>query len=230
MADPVKRRYDATRRQEQARATRRAVLEAAHDLFVERGYARTTIADVAGAAGVSVETVYAAFKNKPTLLHRVWDVTVGGEDEEVVFHERPEIRAIRAEPDLEKRLRMHARMATATARRVGPFMRALEAAAGADEAAAAMLAEVERQRYEGIGVMAREAAATGQLAVSEELCRDLVWATTDAVLWHRLVEQRGWTDEQFAEHLGQTWVAWLVRPGRAPAGRRGSSGSSPRGR
>jgi AcrR family transcriptional regulator len=228
--EAVKRRYDASRRQEQARATRRAVLQAAHDLFVSQGYGRTTMADVAASAGVSVETVYAAFRNKATLLHRVWDVTVGGDDEEVAFHERPEVLAIRAEPDLEKRLRAHARFATATARRTGPFLRALEAAAGADDAAAAMLQEIDRQRYEGIGHMAREAAATGQLAVDETICHDLVWATTDATLWHRLVEQRGWSDEQFAEHLGDTWVGWLVRPGRGRAGRPGSRGSSRPGR
>lgn len=210
MTEAVKRRYDGTRRQAQARETRRAVLRAAHDLFVQQGYARTTVAEVAAWAGVSAETVYGAFKNKPTLLHRVWDVTIGGDDEEVVYHERPEVQALMAEPDLAARLRMHARLATATARRTGPLLRAIEGAAGADEAAAAMLEEVHRQRYEGIGVMASQAAATGQLKVTEQQCRDLVWATTDAVLWHRLVEQRGWTDEQFAEHLGQTWVGWLV--------------------
>ena len=211
MAEPVKRRYDGSRRQAQARETRRAVLRAAHDLFVTQGYARTTVAEVAAAAGVSPETVYGGFRNKATLLHRVWDVTIGGDDEEVVYHERPEVRALMAEPDLATRLRMHARLATATARRTGPLLRAMEAAAGADPSAADMLAEVARQRDEGIGVMAAQAAATGQLKVSEQECRDLVWATTDSVLWHRLVEQRGWTDERFAQHLGETWVAWLVR-------------------
>lgn len=220
MAEDVKRRYDGSRRQEQARATRRAVLRAAHDLFVRQGYARTTVAEVAAAAGVSSETVYAAFRSKAGLLRRVWDVTIGGDDQDVAYHERPEVAALRAEPDLEKRLRMQARTATATARRTGPFLRALEAAAGADASAAALLEDVHRQRYEGIGIMAREAAATGQLAVDEQVCRDLVWATTDAVLWHRLVEQRGWDDEQFAAHLADTWVSWLVAP-RRRAGRRG---------
>jgi AcrR family transcriptional regulator len=215
MVEAVKRRYDGTRRQAQARETRRAVLRAAHDLFVQQGYARTTVAEIATAAGVSVETVYGAFRNKPTLLHRVWDVTIGGDDADVVYHERPEIQALAAEPDLAARLRLQARIATATARRTGPLLRAIEAAAGADETAAEMLAEVDRQRYEGIGVMAASAAATGQLAVSEQECRDLVWATTDAMLWHRLVEQRGWSDERFAAHLGETWVCWLVRPARA---------------
>src|SRR5664279_5728783 len=113
MTERVKRNYDSSRRQEQARETRARILRAAHELFVTQGYGRTTIADIARAADVSVESVYGSFKNKVTVLHRVWDVTIGGDDEEVVFHERPEIRAIRAEPDLARRLALHARMSTA---------------------------------------------------------------------------------------------------------------------
>lgn len=212
MSETVKRNYDSSRRKEQANQTRRAILRAAHDLFVRQGYGRTTIADIAAAAGVSAETIYAAFKNKPTLLHRVWDVTIGGDDEDVAFHERPEVQAIRAEPDLGKRLMLHARFATATARRITPFLLAVEAAAAVDEKAAAMLAEMGRQRFAGMGVMAAEAAATGQLAVTEQECREVVWSMTDGVLWHRLVVERGWSDERFADWLGRTWVAMLVRP------------------
>jgi AcrR family transcriptional regulator len=212
LSETVKRNYDSSRRKEQANQTRRAILRAAHDLFVRQGYGRTTIADIAAAAGVSAETIYAAFKNKPTLLHRVWDVTIGGDDEDVAFHERPEVQAIRAEPDLGKRLMLHARFATATARRITPFLLAVEAAAAVDEKAAAMLAEMGRQRFAGMGVMAAEAAATGQLAVTEQECREVVWSMTDGVLWHRLVVERGWSDERFADWLGRTWVAMLVRP------------------
>jgi AcrR family transcriptional regulator len=211
VTDPVKRSYDSSRRQEQARQTGLAVLRAAHDLFVEKGYGRTTIADIARTAGVSAETIYATFKNKATLLHRVWDVTIGGDDEEVVFHERPEIKAMRAEPDLAKRLVMHARMTTRTARRIAPFLLALRGAAATEAAAADMLAEVDRQRLVGMGVMAHEAAATGQLAVTEEQCRDLIWSMSDGILWHRLVAERGWTDDQYADWLGRMWVAALVR-------------------
>lgn len=211
MSDVVKRPYDSSRRKEQARQTRREIVQAAHDLFVARGYGRTTIADIAQAAGVSQETIYATFKNKATLLHRVWDMTIGGDDEDVVFHERPEIKAIRAEPDLAKRFMLHARMSTATARRMTPFVLAVRGAASSEPAAAEMLAEMNRQRYAGLGVMAQEAAATGQLSVSEQECHDLVWATTDGTLWHNLVVERGWTDEQYAEWLGNTWVTALVR-------------------
>src|SRR5947209_2923681 len=112
MSDAVKgrRTYDSTRWRQHARQTQLDVLHTAHHLFVARGYGRTTMADIAEAAGVSVDTVYGAFGTKVALLHRVWDITIGGDDEDVVFHERPEIRALRAEPHLATRLRGHAAM------------------------------------------------------------------------------------------------------------------------
>jgi AcrR family transcriptional regulator len=205
------RAYDSSRRQEQARETQRRILTAAHDLFVGKGYGRTTIAEVARTAGVSAETVYGAFGNKPTLLHRVWDVTIGGDDEEVVYHERPEIRALMQEKSLAARLTQQAKLLTATSRRIVPFMLAVQGAAASDPAAAEMLAEIARQRLAGISVMAKQAAQTGQLAVTEAECRDFVWSTTDGTLWQRLVNERGWTDEQFEQWLGKMWVAMLVR-------------------
>jgi len=211
MSKSVKKRdYDSTRRQAQARETRLVVLRHAHDLFLVQGYGKTTIVEIARAAGVSAETVYGAFGSKSALLHRVWDITIGGDDQDIAFHERPEVRALRAEPDLAKRLRMNAEFFTGTARRIVPFLLMVQSAAGSEPAAAAMLAEMGAQRYQGMGVMAQGAAATGHLAVSEQECRDLMWATTDGVLWHRLVVERGWSDERFAAWLGALWVSLLV--------------------
>jgi AcrR family transcriptional regulator len=188
-----------------------AIVAAARDLFIEQGYARTTMADIAAAAGVSVETIYAAFKNKATLLHKAWDITVGGDDQDIVFHERPEVLAIRNEPDLAKRLTLHAAFSTQTAQRIAPFQLMVQSAAGADPAAAAMLEEMGRQRLVGMTVMATEVAQTGQLAVSKEECRDALWSMTDGTLWHRLVNERGWTNERFADWLGHMWVRLLVK-------------------
>jgi AcrR family transcriptional regulator len=211
---PVKRRYDSSRRRAQATETRSAIVRAARDLFIERGYGHTTVADIATAAGVSVETIYSSVGTKAELLHKAWDITVGGDDEEITFHERPEVRAIRDEPDLARRLMLHAAFATKTAQRIAPFQLMVQSAAGADPAAAAMLEEMARQRLVGMGLMAAEVAKTGQLAVSEEECRDVLWAMTDGLLWHRLVNERGWTNERFAEWLGQVWVDRLVRQPR----------------
>jgi AcrR family transcriptional regulator len=217
----VKRTYDSTRRRAQAAETRAAIVRAARDLFVDRGYGQTTMADVAARAGVSVETIHKSVGTKATLLHRAWDVTVGGDDQDVVFHERPEVLAIRAEPDLARRFMLHAQFSTRTAQRIAPFQLMVQAAAGADPAAAAMLEEMGRQRLAGMSVMAAEAAATGQLAVSEDECRDVVWSMTDGTLWHRLVNERGWSNERFAEWLGNVWVERLVAaPLPPPSARR----------
>ena len=68
-----------------------------------------------------------------------------------------------------------------------------------------------RQRLAGMTVMAAEAAKTGSSPSAEEECRDVVWSMTDGMLWHRLVNERGWTNERFADWLGRMWVHLLVR-------------------
>lgn len=211
MAEVVKRAYRSERRSEQASETRRRIIRAAHDLFVRQGYGRTTIAEVARAAGVAVETVYAAYRNKPTLLRQVWYATFRGDEEDIRLLDRPEIRAVLAEPDLATRLRAHAVVITPVLRRITPLFRALQGAATSEPAAAAMLAEYDERRLDAAGHYARAAAATGQLAVSEEECRDVLAATMDGALWYRLVDERGWSDEQHAQLLGTMWVAALVR-------------------
>jgi len=184
VGEPVKRRrYDSSRRQAQAKETRSSVVLAARELFFDQGYGRTSVADVAARAGVSVETIYAAFGNKATLLHRAWDITIGGDDQDIVFHERPEVLAMRSEPDLANRLMLHAAFFTRTAERIARFQLMVQAAAGAD-AAAAMLEEMGRQRLTGMTVMAKEAAATGELAVAEEECRDVIWSMTKGGPYH----------------------------------------------
>ena len=210
MSDSVKRRYDSSRRQEQAQENRRRIVAAAQALFVDKGYGRTTIADVAGAAGVATETVYAAFRNKPTLLHRAWDVAVGGDEQDVHLLDRPEMRAVLAEPDLGTRLARFAAVNTAIMRRTASLLRALRGAAASEPAAAALVAEADGARLAAMGVHAAGAAGTGQLAVSGEESRDVLWSTTDGTLWHRLVVERGWTDDRYATWLGRMWASMLV--------------------
>ena len=212
MTEGVKRRYDASRRRQQAAENRRRVIAAAHELFVDRGYVSTTIAEVAAAAGVAVQTVYATFGNKPTLLHRAWDVAVGGDEQDVHLLERPQVRAVLNEPDLAVRLVRFAAVNTVIMRRTARLRLAMQCAGGADPAVATLLADIDRARMEAMGVHARRAAATGQLTVSEEECRDVLFATTDGSLWHNLVGARGWSDDRYATWLGRLWRATLVDP------------------
>ncbi|HKY76480.1 MAG TPA: helix-turn-helix domain-containing protein, partial [Acidimicrobiia bacterium] len=93
MARPVKRAYDTRRRQAQARETQAHIADAARELFIERGWATTSIRDIAERAGVSVQTIYNAFEGgKAAIFHRVMDIVVVGDDEPVAMAERPEYR------------------------------------------------------------------------------------------------------------------------------------------
>jgi AcrR family transcriptional regulator len=186
---------------------------AAHALFVDEGYGSTTMAEVAAAAGVAVETIYATFRNKPTLLHRTWDVAVGGDEREVALLDRPEMRAVLDEPDLLTRFARFATVDTPVMRRTAALRLAVQGAADTDPAAASLLAEVDRARLEAMGVHARAAAATGDLAVPEDECCDVLFATTDGTLWRTLVAGQGWSDERYASRLGRLWQATLVEAG-----------------
>ncbi|HTI23343.1 MAG TPA: helix-turn-helix domain-containing protein [Kutzneria sp.] len=206
----VKRRYDASRRREQAAENRARILAAARELFEVRGYGGTTIADVARTAGVAAETVYATFRNKPTLLYRAWDIAVGGDEQDVHLLDRPELQAVFAEPDLPTRLRRFASVNTTVMRRTAGLRLAAQSAAEADPAVATFLAEVDAARFEGMAVHAARAAATGQLAVSEDECRDVLFAMTDGTLWRTLVVRQGWSDDRYATWLGTLWATTLT--------------------
>ncbi|MEU5955035.1 helix-turn-helix domain-containing protein [Streptomyces sp. NPDC047525] len=70
---PGRRSYDSQRRQAQAHQTRVEIVGAARHLFVSRGWAATTMREVAREAGVSVPTVYAAYGNKTGLVRALVD-------------------------------------------------------------------------------------------------------------------------------------------------------------
>lgn len=211
MGEAVKRKYDSSRRKEQARLTRRAIVQAAYDLFVEQGYGSTTMGDIAATAGVAVETVYAAFGSKVKLLRRVWDVTIGGDDEDVPFHERPEVLEMRAEPNNARRLEMYASLLThQIAPRTVPLTLALRGAASAEPEAREMLEEMDRQRLQGMAFAAADLVKGGTLAVPEDEARDVLWATNVGDLWHHLVVKRGWERDRFARWLADLWKQMLL--------------------
>jgi AcrR family transcriptional regulator len=218
MPKTVKRRYTSTRRDEQARETRLRIIRAARELFVTKGYGRTTLVEIAQEAAVAVETVYAAFGNKATLLRQTWNVDFRGDEEDVPLFDRAEMQAILDQPDLVTRMRRHAAFVTATNRRTGPLTAALEGAAASEPAAAEMLLEFGARRLDRATRYAKAAAATGRLAVSQTECRDVLFATMDRTLWRPLVIERGWSDERYANWLGSLWIALLVRSADAAGG------------
>lgn len=212
MGSKIKRQYDSSRRQKQAAETRRSIVAAANDLFVAQGYGQTSVKQVAERAGVAVETVYAAFGTKAALLRHVWYVDFRGDEADVALYDRAEMQSILTEPDLSARIRRHAAFVTASNRRIAPLLDALTGAAASEPDAAVMLAEWADRRLDVATRYAHAAVVTGQLGVTEEECRDVLFATMDGRLWTQLVGQRGWSDERFSDWLAATWISALVRP------------------
>ncbi|MFD2354068.1 TetR/AcrR family transcriptional regulator [Nonomuraea ferruginea] len=130
MTEPRKRRsYSSSLRREHARATRLRIATAARELMVGKGYAETTMAQVARDAGVAVQTLYTSCPGgKPALAKLVYDITLAGDALAVPQSDRPGVRAIIEEPDPARKLARYAAMATSILRRVTP--RAPRAARG----------------------------------------------------------------------------------------------------
>src|SRR5438552_11937761 len=110
MAEAVKgkRRYDSSRRRDQAAATRRDILEAAQRLFERQGYAATTMAAIAAEAGVALKTVYIAFEVKSGVLRALWNLLLRGDADAAPVAERAWYREILDEPDPARQLRLTA--------------------------------------------------------------------------------------------------------------------------
>lgn len=214
MEQPVNppRRYDASRRQAQARRTRRVVLDAARRLFLERGYASTTVGAVAAEAEVSVETVYKAFGNKPGLVKSVFDVSIVGDDEPVPLMQRERIQRIQAETEPRRKLARYGEHLTELAPRSVPVQLLVRAAAAGDAGVAGVWADMQEERLTGMSAFARHLHENGYLRpdVSVDHARDVLWTYNAPEVYELLVIHRGWTPERYGRWVADALIAALL--------------------
>jgi AcrR family transcriptional regulator len=206
----VNRRYASPRRQEQARQTRRAILDAAAKLFVDPGYAATPLTAVAAEAGVAVQTLYAVFGSKRQLLSDLVDVTLAGDDEPVALPDRPFVAEIRALPDLRAKLTRFAKHLAGIHARQVHVMLALAGAATADADAAVIWRKNLEERRRGMVMFAADLAATGEVRLDPDRVVDVLWLAQDVRNYDWLVRQRGWSTEQYERWYVDS-VAALLR-------------------
>jgi AcrR family transcriptional regulator len=214
----ARRRYDASGREQQAARTREHIARVAVEQFVAQGYGTTTVAAVARAAGVSAQTVYNGFGTKAALLKEGYDLLLAGDAEAVPLAERPEVRALYADPDPVAFLRGYARLGRTLLERVGPL--ALQIGAGAlsgDPDLVALRATTDRERLIGTGHVVRRLQELGALApgLDPDAARDRVWTLNSVEVWHLLTGARGWSGEQYEEWIGDAMCrAVLASPPR----------------
>jgi AcrR family transcriptional regulator len=209
----VKRSYDSSRRREQARARRLAVVLAARELFERDGFRLTTIAAVAARAGVSAESIYKGFGSKAALAKAVFDFTVAGDDEPVPVAERPAMRAVRDEPDARRKIELFVGGLVHRQARSATVQILIRDGRHVDDSLAPIWAKLDDEALVGMTMLARHLVDSGQLLDSIELeeVRDVLWNYLAIDTYERLVLVRGWPLQRYSDWLSRTIIAAICQ-------------------
>lgn len=197
------RHYDASRRRLKAARRRHSVLDAAQELFFSQGYAATTIAGIAAAAGVSPETVYKGFGGKPGLVRELrthallGTGTVAAEDRSDQLRDLADPRAV---------VRGWAKLAAEVAPRVAPILGLVRDAAAFDPTMQELADDLDSDRLRRMRANARFLADAGHLrpGVSLPQATDVLFAVSSQEMYDLLVVRRGWTTRRYSNFVATT--------------------------
>ena len=212
VADVKRRQYDASRRQERARANHQAMLDAAIELLVEHGYAETTLALVAERAGVAAPTVYKAFGNKPAMVKAAFDYAAAGDRDPTPILQRERARRILSEPDPVRKLEIYTDGLLGTLTRSARLQLVARTAAEIDPEMKHIWEEMKSRRLFGMGVIAANLSEGGHLrrGVSKQEAQDVLWAYTSPELYQLIVLIRGWSGSRYRDWVLRALVDALL--------------------
>ena len=185
-------------RQRHTALTRKAILDAARELFRRQGYAATTIEQIATEAGVGLSTIYAVLTNKRTILAEVrWKAV---QDAGV-----PDLdNAALEERDPVRRIELIAEMLRHLYETAGDVFAVQRAAAAADPEVAVTWARVHRERGEEFYKILEPLRPRLVAKLTPDRALDIVQALANYELYEELVVIAGWTPDEYEEWLGQT--------------------------
>jgi AcrR family transcriptional regulator len=207
-----KRRYDGSRRRAAAEQTRAAVLRAARELFTSRGYDGTSVAEIARAAGVSVDTLYETVGRKPQLLLAVHDMELAGGDVPVEAEQRDYVQQIRAAPTAVAKITVYTEALARVLPRSVPLLESLRAAGQTDPACREVYQAIRERRAANMRLFAADLRATGELRddLDDDAIADLVWSM-NAPEYFLLITSRGRRPAQYAAMIRDVWIRTLLR-------------------
>ena len=204
MSAVVPSRVPKPTRRERALATKRRITKVAYTLFSERGYAETTMAEIAEAAGVAVQTVYFTFHTKGELLSRAVDFAVMGEDGPLPPEEQEWYARMTAEPNLVMALRHLVTGEGTINLRATPLDTVVRANAQSDPDTARVWASHERLRTDAHRAILEILVAKSSLrdGMTPERATHLLLFYLGSDAYRPLVHDFGWTHEE--------WLDWTV--------------------
>jgi AcrR family transcriptional regulator len=202
-------------RAERARRTRRRIINAATELFVDRGYGATMLDQVAERAGVAVQTVYFHFGNKSTLLKLALDVAAVGDDEPAPLLERPWMDRVRAEPDPLRVIELWVANSRSIMERVAPILAVIRGTVGADPDLAAQWHVNEQQRRTAHGALGQILADRGVLkdGLNSQDAADLTFLIVSVEGYFLATTTLGWRPEDWERTTVSILTATLLEPG-----------------
>jgi AcrR family transcriptional regulator len=200
------RQYDSSARQADARSRRAAVVDAAARLFLDNGYAETTIAQVAAEAGVSTQLVYAAFGGKAGLLSAALDRLAAGDDEPILMRDRPDSLALGTIEDPRERVRAAAVLVAAINERVGPLVKLVDRVAGSDPAVAELQQKMLQAMREDHGILVDRVVPGRRPDLGRDRAADVSRVITGFQVWHGLVVEGGWSQQEYVEWLSDALI------------------------
>lgn len=200
-------------RAERTLATRRRMLAAARELFVDQGYAATTVEQIAAAAGVAVQTVYYTFRTKGSLLREVVNATAAGEDQAPTMERAWALEMLSA-ATAQRVLALAVEHGTAIYERVAALWPAVTAAGAADPDVATYWSSVGAARRDGQRRMVAHIVELDALrpGLDAERATDLVVALLGHDIYRTLVIDAEWSLATFRAWLFTTIVQQLLGP------------------
>ena len=190
------------------------MLDAAEELFTRDGYAATTMTAIAEHADVAVQTLYAVFGNKRTILTELIDARVAGDGHTGSLPDREDWRAMEREADPHLQLALFAQIATRIGVRSAAINEIMAQAAGADPEIATIYQQQRQSRFRDERRIARSLARKGALreGLSETQAADIVWAIATTRTYRALVIERRWTTDQYEHWLNDLLAHALLAP------------------
>jgi AcrR family transcriptional regulator len=200
------------RRERMAQQTRGEILTAARRLFAERGYAATSINDIAEEADVAVQTIYARLGSKRGMLIALIDLI----DQEAGVEQL--VEHVRGASTPSETLRAGVHLTRVFQERCGDIIGALFSAAGAEPALTDAVAEGQRRHREGARITIDRILHLDGLQDHEhpERAQALLALSTSHEAWRELIHSYkvDWND-------AEAWLtAALTRALLKPAQRR----------
>ena len=223
-----KRKYSSAVREEQAARTRARILDTASELFLERGYARTTMKDIAAQADVARDTVHAIFGNKARVLTALIDLRLVPDGAVANVTQRPDAQAVRDEVDQRKQIELFAKFITGISTELRPVAEILRTASAVEPEMAKVFEEMDHFRMNNMQTYAKWIAARGPLRVSTRRAGEIIWALASPDVGRMLCDEIGWTESQHARWLADTLIRTLL-PGEDQQDRCGGSSTPAHG-